>query len=446
MDIRINPNKKYQKMEGFGASGAWWAQEAGGWNNADEIAVLLYSKKDGIGLRTYRYNLGGGSQKSGNGEYSDPLRRANLLINKNGEYDNSEDANAVAMMKKCVNAGADEVVLFVNSPPEYLTKNGMAHTTKHKIFTTNLSKKNYDAFARYVTGAAKHFIKQNIPVKFISPVNEPFWIWNGGQEGCHYSPNQCRLVMRAFSKHFNDDALKGVKLSGVENGDIRWFNHLYTHSFLNDKSFHSLTDGIDVHSYFLPMPLPSFFNNRIAFLTRYRKWLDKHYPQEKVRVSEWCHMKGGKDASMASALECAKVISEDISILNVCSFQHWIACSPYDYCDGLIYLDISNKTYELTKRYYVTGQFSKFIPEGSVRVDIENSDKDVRTLAFLNDGKYIVVFINNTENEKHFESPEAAEFVFTDESNNMTELKFSKGERITITPGSVSTLIYISAR
>lgn len=447
MKFSINPEIKYQTMEGFGASGAWWAQEVGGWNNADEIAELLYSKEKGIGLRTYRYNLGAGSQKSGKGEYSDSLRRSNLLINKSGEYDNSEDSNAVAMMRKCVNAGAEEVVLFVNSPAESLTKNGMAHTTKHKIFTTNLSKKNYDAFAKYVTGAAKHFLKQNIPVKFISPINEPFWVWNGGQEGCHYSPNQCRRVMKAFAKHLTDDEnLKGVKLSGVENGDIRWFNHLYTHSFLKEGSIRDLTDGIDVHSYFLPLPLPSFFNDRLSFLKRYRKWMNKHYPTEKIRVSEWCHMQGGRDASMHSALECAKVISEDIAILNACSFQHWIACSPYDYCDGLIYIYPETKTYELTKRYYVTGQFSKFIPENAERIQITNSDEQVKALAFEKDGAFTVIFINPTGENKCFEAPADCDFILTDEKSNMCGSKHNKGDKITITPQSVSTLIYSSER
>ncbi len=30
MKINVNPEIEYQTFEGFGASGAWWAQEVGG--------------------------------------------------------------------------------------------------------------------------------------------------------------------------------------------------------------------------------------------------------------------------------------------------------------------------------------------------------------------------------------------------------------------------------
>ena len=58
MKIQINSSKKFQTYEGIGASGAWWAQIVGGWDNKDEngeeirnvISRLLYSKADGIGM------------------------------------------------------------------------------------------------------------------------------------------------------------------------------------------------------------------------------------------------------------------------------------------------------------------------------------------------------------------------------------------------------------
>lgn len=53
MNIKIDKNTKYQRFEGFGASGAWWAQEVGGWEHTDtasglsvrdRISQLLYDK------------------------------------------------------------------------------------------------------------------------------------------------------------------------------------------------------------------------------------------------------------------------------------------------------------------------------------------------------------------------------------------------------------------
>ena len=48
MEIKLDYNKRYQKFEGFGASGAWCAQLVGGWENKDEISRLLFSDENGI--------------------------------------------------------------------------------------------------------------------------------------------------------------------------------------------------------------------------------------------------------------------------------------------------------------------------------------------------------------------------------------------------------------
>lgn len=449
MKITINPQVKYQKYNGIGASGAWWAQIVGGWTDKDEngeeirnvISRLLYDKKAGIGMNIYRYNIGGGSAQSGKGEYSDFARRAESFDTDDGKYDFSRDANAVYMMKQAVKDGADEVILFVNSPIERLTKNGWAHLKKKQAFRTNLSKKNYGAFADYCLDVTEHFVNEGLPVKYLSPINEPFWIWTGGQEGCHYSPRQAGKLMRCVAKNLRErKTLDNIKLSGVENGDIRWFNKSYTHWLLKYKEVVECIDSIDLHSYCLHMPIP-FFNNRVKFLRRYRKWLDRKYPHMPVKMSEWTHMVGGKNCGMDSALETAKVMYEDMTILNVTSWQHWLACSHYDYHDGLIYLDLDNKSFEMTKRYYVTGNFSKFIPLGAVRIEVACDDDSVKAIAYKKDNETVLIVINFSEAEKHFCVPLDGEFYVTDKEHNLQKNLCVSGDDVVIASESVTTFV-----
>lgn len=450
MNITINPQKIYQKYEGIGASGAWWAQIVGGWTNKDEngeeirnaVSRLLYDKKYGIGLNIYRYNIGAGSAQSGKGEYSDFARRAESFDTDDGKYDFNRDANAVYMMKQAVKDGADEVILFVNSPIERLTKNGLAHLKKSQSFRTNLSRKNYGKFADYCLDVTEHFVKEGLPVKYLSPINEPFWIWTGGQEGCHYSPRQAGKVMLCFARKLRErETLGDVKLSGVENGDIRWFNKSYTRWLLKYKNVVDCIDSIDIHSYCLHMPIP-FFNDRLKFLKRYRKWLDRKYPDMPVKMSEWTHMVGGKNCGMDSALETAKVMYEDLTILNVTSWQHWLACSHYDYHDGLLYLDLENKSFETTKRYYVTGNFSKFIPLGSTRIEAVSDNDDVKVIAYKNEEKTVLVVINFSENKQMYSVPYDAEYYITDKNLSLEENSCISGSEIPIFPESVTTLVF----
>ena len=236
-------------------------------------------------------------------------------------------------------------------------------------------------------------------------------------------------------------ALSSVKLSGVENGDIRWFNKSYTRNLMKYPEVRDCIDSVDLHSYFLHQPLP-FFNKRIPFLNRYRKWLDRHYPDLPVKMSEWTHMVGGKNAGMDSALETVKVMIEDFTLLNVTSWQHWIACSHYDYHDGLIYLDIENKTYETTKRLYATGNFSKYIPLGAKRIKITCDDPEVMSIAFYKDSKTVLILVNPTAQEKNFISPSDTLVAVTDKDNDLTEKNIRKNEKITLAPESVTTIVF----
>ena len=453
VNVTINSGKQYQTMQGFGASGAWWAQEVGGWVQLDEasgkpvrerISELLHSKENGIGLSIYRYNIGGGSANSGKGDFWNPLRRAECFEVSAGEYDWSRDVNAVYMMRQAVKDGADELILFVNSPPERLTINGKAHLDKN--FRPNLKKKNCPDFARYVMDIAEHFVKEGLPVKYISPVNEPQWKWTGGQEGCHYRPWGVHWAMRAVADELEKrPALKNVKLSGPENGDIRFFNKIYIRWILNDKVIRRNMDSIDVHSYFSNVKIPiikGWLNERTGFLRRFNKWMAKKHPDIPVKMSEWTHMKGGRDKGMDSALKMAKIMFEDISIMNAASWQHWIAVSEVDFCDGLIYINLDSKTFEMTKRYYATGNLSLFVERGARRIEISCDNKDLQLLAFEKNGKTTVIAVNPTQDEIECNfSNGTAEMVVTNDELDLKKFQKVDTGNVKFSARSVNTLI-----
>lgn len=448
MKINIDKAVKYQTFEGIGASGAWWAQLTGKWTSVmpdgqltkDKIAELLYSKDKGIGMRTYRYNLGGGSAQSGRGDYWNPERRAESFDTDEGGYDFTADAAAVYMMKKAVEAGADEVIFFVNSPIERLTKNHKAHVDKNRTGTQNLPKKNVDAFVKYTLDVTEHFLKEGMPIKYISPINEPLWVWNGGQEGCHYMPRYAGKVMRAFAIEMDKrPALKDVKLSGLENGDIRWFNKSYTRNLMKYKEVRGRIDSVDLHSYFLRPFFP--FNDRPGYLRRFNKYVSRRYPEMNIKMSEWCHMCGGRDKTMVSGLVTANTMFEDISIMNAASWSHWIACSNVDYCDGLLYIYPETETFEFTKRYYVTGNFSKYVPFGAKRIKAETDTENVKVVAFTNGNKTEIILINNGEEPQEISFDCAYTLAVTDKDSDLKETSYAAGEKTVITPLSVTTVI-----
>ncbi|BCJ93176.1 xylanase [Anaerocolumna cellulosilytica] len=455
MNMKINLSEKYQIIESFGTSGCWWSQYVGGWDNEykdtgrsvrDEIAMLLFDREYGIGLNSYRYNIGAGSADSGKGKYYDPHRRAQSFETAPFTYNWNKDANAVWFMRKAVELGVEEIIMFSNSPLERLTMNGTAQVTKGR--KENILPENYDAFARYVMDVAEHFVEEGIPVKYISPVNEPQWEWTEGQEGCHYEPAKIPKLYRAFLTELTSrPALKDVVLSGPESGEWKGDAILYTSALLNDSVLGGYFDTIDNHSYW------SDTASKVAF----KRWMDVNYPEVKLRMSEWCQMVNGSDVTMDSAFELARVLQEDLTVLDVVSWQNWVGVAPGGYRDGLIYVNEGKKTLNPLKRLWGYGNYSKFIRPSYQRVEVSDSTpNEFRPVAFTgtnDEGKkeLVLVVLNQSDVNKKLLLDIQGAVEYTDisvyetsESCNLdriTNEKYGVGDAVEVGKQSITTII-----
>jgi len=408
--MKVDEAHTYQTMESFGTSGAWWSQYVGGFteyvnddgiSSREAIAKLLFDREEGIGLNCYRFNLGAGSAESRKGTFSDVHRRAQSFETAAGEYDFGRDENAVWFLRRAVELGVEEVVLFCNSPLERLTDNGLAHMTEGGS-RVNIQPENYGAFAVYCMDVAEHFVAEGIPVKYISPINEPQWDWYNGQEGCHYEPDKTAGVYLAFLEELEKrPALEGVKLSGPESGEWGGADtQKYAQAILGEERLAAHFDAIDNHSYWSDAVAKQSFKN----------WMVVHYPEVKLRTSEWCEMVNGSDVTMDSAIHIAQEIAEDLRILEVVSWQNWVGVAPGGYRDGLIYIDEKSQKYRALKRLWSFGNYSRYVRPGYVRVDIEADTRQQEKMlptAFTGtneDGEQelVMVFINEGVTAEEF--------------------------------------------
>jgi O-glycosyl hydrolase len=391
--VRIDTTERYQTVESFGASGAWWAQNVGGWTDKmsggtetrEYIARLLYDPVEGIGLTCFRYNIGAGSANGRAGDISDPCRRAETFEVSPGEYDWERDKNAVWFMRRAVELGADEIVMFVNSPPVRLTASGLAHAKKNQSDKSNLPRENYGEFAKVTLDIVEHFVSEGLPVKFVSPINEPQWDWDGGQEGCHYDADEAVDVLAAFAGELSSrPALADVELSAPEGGE--WKNATLTlcSRILKDERLAGVIKTLDNHSYW------SDADDKRSFA----RFMEARFPGVGLRCSEWCEMVNGRDMTMDSALNLALCIHEDMTILNCASWQYWIAVSCYDYRDGLIYVSMNTHKVSVPKRLWAMGNYSRYIKRGYVRVGCSLDAAGVSSSAYLGPDGLVAVFVN----------------------------------------------------
>lgn len=464
--IRVNTAKTYQTMGGFGASAAWWAQDVGGWTenteNGNEIRTeileLLYGD-NGIDLDIYRYNLGAGSKTEDNSYYSDPWRKTESFLLPDGTVDYSRDANAVWCMQKAVDLGVQNVVFFSNSAPDTMTINGKVHCDADEsrvdyvndagdnvyFSKPNLDASQYQNFADYVLNAAEHFRAQGIPVTVVSPINEPQWAWQGGQEGCHYEPDEVVALYKVFlaemqARGLTDTTELSMFESGQPFGDTL---KRYLDPIMDDKDLSAAIKGLDTHSYW----------GTAEQKEKTAKYINLHYRNLPVRCTEWTELQGGKDVTMDSALVLCNTMLEDLTILDAEIWSYWIAVSAYDYRDGLIYVDRDAHTYETTKRLYALGNFSKFVEPGAVRIGASvGKNLPISSVAFDCGDTVAVIVVNGAETEQVFTVDFDSKAKFTNASAFVTDAThdlecvytqpFAANVRYTVPAQSVTTFVF----
>ncbi len=419
LELTIQGNVERQVIHGFGASDAWSCQFVGkNWPDVkkNQLADWLFSTNmennnpKGIGLNIWRFNIGGGSaEQGGSSGIGDEWRRAESFMTSNGEYDWSKQQGQRWFLKAAKQRGAEHFIGFVNSPPIALTKNGKAYSSNRQQF--NLPADNYEPFANYLADiVVKTKENDGIEFNYISPFNEPQWDWtDGGQEGTPAQNSEITAVTKIIDKVFADKSIS-AKLEIPESGQL---NYIYEYDnrpgrgeqareFFDKTSSNYIGDLPSVakkiagHSYYTTWPLSRLEQTRLSVKNELNSITD---PIE-FWMTEYCILEnndeisgGDRDLGMNMALYVARVIFADLTLGNANSWQWWLAISPYDYKDGLVYIDYNKNDGQIfdSKTLWALGNYSRFIHSGMKRVGISRSDGrgDGQTLDGLMSSAYV---------------------------------------------------------
>ena len=172
------------------------------------------------------------------------------------------------------------------------------------------------------------------------------------------------------------------------------------------------------HSYFTTSP-----DNRLKSV---RQDLAAALQKEKVAFwqSEYCVLGdndgeingSGRDLGMTTALYVARVIHADITLANATSWQWWLALSPSNYKDGLIYVENNGKMGEnpanaqngdimTSKTLWALGNYARFVRPGMVRIALQTNSDTASDAPLLSayrsaDGKRLVLVVVNPGPER----------------------------------------------
>lgn len=407
-------DKQVTTFNGWGTSAAWWAQMIDDDEEREYLAKQLFSK-EGLGLNIYRYNVGGGIDPKTN-RIKEKSRQTESFYyynkeTKKFEYDFTRDANAQKMLDEALKYGCiDTVVLFANSPHYSMTINGETSGSKDGG-VSNMSPDKYQDFVDYFLTITEYFIEKGVPVKYISPINEPQWDWGGdyaGQEGCHYEPEQIVELNELFAKGIKDRNID-VKLMTPESGSIGKTTRNYFNS-LKKSSASDVIGAYAYHSYWC--------DDKVEDKLNMGNFVDTYYRNTVVDMSEWCELPCTHDCDDTdAAVLMARIMANDIAMSHCNSWTNWVAVNLTNfaddgnkYSDGLFYsLDKDYNKVKPTTRFLAMEHFTKFVPAGSKVLKVnQNYNKQQKTengyyyltssAAFYTpEGNTVLVFVNEDE-------------------------------------------------
>ena len=427
--LNIDDAAAYQTIEHFGASDAWSCQFVGNWPDAKKNAMadLLFSQNNdvngnplGIGLSLWRFNVGAGSAEQGTGSgIGDEWRRAESFLQPNGQYDWNRQQGQVWFANAAKQRNVSNLLIFPNSPPVTLTRNGKAFADVG--LQSNLASDKFDAYAEYLSAVTQGLQNMGLTVNYISPMNEPQWDWSdGGQEGTPFYNNEIAQITTKLNQKLEQKNLAS-KINVAEAGQINYLYEVGNRPGRSDqvKDFFTTTspnyignlshleNAISGHSYFTTSPYEASATQRqqlasaVSQISGLKYWM-----------SEYCILGdnageingNGRDLGIESALYLAKVIHQDLAIAQATAWHWWVAISPYDYKDGLIYIDKQKQdgSFYQSKMLWALGNYSRFIRPGFKRVKIDNTQNTSVNKNFLyssykdpSTGKLVTVVINS---------------------------------------------------
>ena len=455
--VKVDVKNRAQKIDNFGAAGAWFSEGIGKYwpaKNREQMAQWLFSKEldasgnpKGIGLSSWRFNIGGGTAEQGDSSgIVDFRKRVESFLKPDGTYDWTKQTGYIWFTKKAREYGVENLIAFSNTPPVQFNKNGLGYKTD-KDYVANLKPEKYGEYAAFLANVLKHFDEEGLHFNYISPVNEPQWDWyhpygKGNQEGSPWRNEEIAKVVRALDSTLTETKSTS-KILITEAGQL---DYLYgktggaarqTQAFFQKESPLQLNKLKHVpaliggHSYFTDKGDSSRIAIRKHVADTTRKYgIDFWQTEYSMLADGYKEGKQGRIPAMDCALFLSKVIHDDLVYGNAAAWQLWNSWEPgsadFDTRYYVIALNPADKEYTdgsitATKNLWALGHYSRFIRPGMQRINVSRNDKltdvqiaqDVMVTAYANEKQIVLVAINYTSEARTIK-PEISNFKVKD--------------------------------
>ena len=378
LKIVLQTQKKGQVIDGFGIAQAGWADELYLHHKRAKVMDELFGNK-GLKLSIMRGEVF--PQWATDSTDDHTKRTAQLWLTR---Y--AKEVHKV-----------DKLIFSTWSPPAYMKSN--AHVS-HGC----LKPEYYQAYADYLVAFCKSYEEAGMKLYAISPSNEPCYEapWNS----CKWTTQQMGLFLSTYLEPAMRKSCPGVRIIYGENPS--WSNPDHPKlQFLSSQKFvdeilacHPDMDSdlyiASGHGYEIPLSqyIPGEKDVEVPIVP-YEKAMDKG---QHIWVTEVSSI-DSLDLSMDNGLKWATLFHRYLTDAQVNGFVWWAGAMPTSNNESLIVLDKDRENYTLTKRFAAYGNYTRYIPVGSSRIESNVSSMSTGLLvsSFCYDKQYTTVVVNPTD-------------------------------------------------
>ncbi|PNQ75433.1 glycosyl hydrolase family 30 [Hanstruepera neustonica] len=417
--LKINPEKKYQTITGFGGSftesSAYLLNKL---SKANRKKVLdAYFSEDGARYSLTRTHIASCDFSLNNYTYAPDegdLELTNFSIEEDRE-------DLIPMIKDAMATSKDGFKIIASpwTAPPWMKDN-------KKYVGGKLLPEFYDAFALYFNKYLEAYKAEGIDIWGITPVNEPHGNGNNW-ESMHFNPaEETDFVQNHLGPKLEAEGKRDVKILGYDQnraGLKEWVDVMYA-TEASSKYF----DGTAIHWYestYEVFPVALQYAHQKApnkFLIETEGCVDSEVP--KWKDDAWYWKKEATDWGWDWAAEDEKYLHPKYAPVNryardiIGCLNNWVdgwvdwnmvldrQGGPNwfeNWCVAPVIVDPQADEVYFTPLYYVMAHFSKYIRPGAKVIHIDNSDKSLLVTAVENPNQSLALVVFNPETKpKHY--------------------------------------------
>ncbi len=362
-EVIVDAGRRHQKIEGFGASGAFYANRLINHSQSGTLANLLFRD---LGLDIFRIR----------NEYLHP------------RYESSANdiVNTIRLGEAALGRPF-KLMMGSWSPPASLKSTGK--TVGGGTLASDSNGFRYGDFATWWADSIDYYEAKGIGIDFVSIQNEPNW--RADYVSCELEPTETNGFAGynlAFEKVWQEFASRygTIGMPKMLAPEPISFKRL-------DEYIDALLDKNHVYGYAHHLYQDRVGTHPDALLSPMRQ-THAGYGYKPIFQTEFAVLDANTNSAVVRKLNIAKLMHNALTVEEVSAYFYWALYWNGE--QGLVDLD-SNSSYRITPEYYAFKHYSAFIHSGWRRIDVQTGGNRPDVTAFIGpDREEISVVIINT--------------------------------------------------